>query len=304
MIRNTIKGLIPLFVFVSCTKDLSITVEQSPPYFLNCILEVGASPKAVVGKALSVIDSLTFKYECDARSELTSEGLGNFRMEMDTSDGHCELKGQHIIQESKPYAIKVDINDVSLVSEGVVTPAVIQSDLTLLGISAIGEVIDEYRRETFVHYRASFRASLAPGVPIQWLGQHASLATGDTISKSSLSKIVQSRITSHPANDLAGHAYSEIQNMLTQKGGVEAFDFDFDFFINKAFGLTEVNVDVVIYHIEDNLAKYINRHRSHVAAANDPFAVPAPMFNNINGGYGIFGAVSANKKSIRVVLPQ
>lgn len=57
------------------------------------------------------------------------------------------------------------------------------------------------------------------------------------------------------------------------------------------------SIEVVLYHVTEDVAKYLISAELESTSSDDIFTEPVKVHSNIEGGYGIFGAVNSSKRT-------
>jgi hypothetical protein len=77
--------------------------------------------------------------------------------------------------------------------------------------------------------------------------------------------------------------------------GQDGRQMDFPYNAQFSPGLDTLSQDVILVNATKATAKYLQELQNQPSAAQDPFAVPVILESNINGGLGIFGAMTPSK---------
>src|SRR5690606_10511981 len=292
--------LIGVFLFSSCRREIAFEDDfDEDLYYLNGVMGVGESPEITLGKVTSAADIFRIDFSCDADISVLASQT-HILETTETDDGRCAYTDPGMmISPRTVYTVRANIDDRVLTSE-IETPPLYPYNFSLADVKYLGE--SSFRR--FVNgeiikyetnlYRIKFDAWYSgDGVP----GPSEGITLGfgsDTTEV--IDSVAIGRETMRPST------FRIIEELITDSEDNGKLEFTMK--VQTPQNLDSITLIPMVWSLDDHLYEYILSYEIHERSVSDPFAVPARMESNINGGVGLFGSYSRSTDTIRVKLPE
>jgi hypothetical protein len=289
-----ILGLGIIATLFACEK--SEKIEDFPLYppklVVNSYLHADSTLSIHLSKSLSVLDNAELKNVDDASIDLYEDN--SYLATLNTSDGDGNYLYNHILKPGSEYSIEAKSTKLGTAKANTMVPKKV--------------TIKEYEISTFDNddwgkeYKFSITFDDLPELGdyymlgIAVIKVDSFIAGTDTIVEEYHSSNVYLSSSSNPASDeiVGGTIFfkDEFFNGKTYTIDVNAAYVD-DYayklkLIAELYTLSEAN-----YKYRKSLAKFYD-------SSGNPFAEPVQVFNNIEGGYGIFGGQNVHRDTITI----
>lgn len=292
--------LIGICLLSSCRKEITFEDDfDEDLYYLNGVMGVGESPEFTLGKVASAADTFRLDFSCDGDVHLISTE-SNVLAPVRTNDGRCAyIDPGMTISPQTVYTVRANINGRVLTSE-IETSPIYPYNFSLEDVKYLGEssglnfINGEIITYSAYLYRFRFEALYSgEGVPVPNVGISLGFGSDTTVI---IDSDVIGRETKRPST------FRIIEELITDDKENDRFEFEMEVKIPQ--NLDSITLIPMVWSLDNHIYQYLLSYEIHERSVSDPFAIPARMESNIEGGVGLFGSYSRSMDTMRVKLPE
>jgi len=304
--------------FVSCIEKFEIPDEfYTENFVLNTVLEPDSAIRINISKSLPPTGAIEFEFVSDAIVKIKSAGSEQEVLCEYDSSGWYSNSG-FVLHSGTEYAVRVVLEDASeLSSATVIPPKPTIKDVMIENDSIYFSIVDDPNKPQY--YIVSLMGFIEQSDWVQladstysWVWSHQYNPVEMQSDDASIDAFLHNRV-GH-VNNATGFTFTDDFYELAPDYTGKAFLISDQTFQGETkeflmeiteHGLAFIDsirtVDLLIHSIDYNYYQYLLTFAQYWTTDEAPFTVRAKMYNNIVGGYGIFG--SKNGVKTELTLP-